>query len=340
MRGSRFRVGFTLVELLVVIAIIGILVALLLPAVQAAREAARRAQCTNNLKQIGLAVHNHHDVFKMIPSAGWSEQEWLPSFDGGTAEVAPQQMAGPFFQILPYMEQDALHSGGGGTTALQRGLIAAAGVIPMYYCPSRHGPQAVNRTVHQSWYWDDVAGQVAPTGRPVQDVGLLDYGVARQNRSFLVAAGLFSSSGAVTAAGFVDIEEGTCLFRPVEFLPRSPDTDSSNPKESFAVIRDGTANTIMFGEKRLNVVRLGFTGGSEEGYIANWGGGDDLRVHGFMPPGPDLNRSVPETFGSSHPGGFNTVFCDGSVQFVPYSIDLLTLAALAHRQDGNPAQIP
>lgn len=98
MRPGRHR-GFTLVELLVVIAIIGILVALLLPAIQAAREAARRTQCVNNMKQIGIALHNYHDTYRILPYGSFNLREVWPS--NGTNWRA---------LILPFMEQSAIHS--------------------------------------------------------------------------------------------------------------------------------------------------------------------------------------------------------------------------------------
>src|SRR5688500_14868950 len=113
--GHRRRYGFTLVELLVVIAIIGVLVALLLPAVQASREAARRTQCKNNLKQIGLAFHQHHDVHQFFPTGGW---DWAtpPTYVNGTPAIGREQQAGWGFQILPYVEQTVVWNGGGGVT--------------------------------------------------------------------------------------------------------------------------------------------------------------------------------------------------------------------------------
>jgi prepilin-type N-terminal cleavage/methylation domain-containing protein len=125
--------GFTLVELLVVIAIIGILVALLLPAIQAAREAARRTQCKDNLKNIGLACLNHLDSLKMFPTGGafWSPD--LEKFvEHGHALGPDRQGLGWGFQILPYLEESAVHN---LTTQEQLGPT----VIPLYVCPSRRG---------------------------------------------------------------------------------------------------------------------------------------------------------------------------------------------------------
>src|SRR5258708_5984912 len=109
-QAPRRRSGFTLIELLVVIAIIAVLAALMLPAVQAAREAARRSQCTNNLRQIGLAFHSHHDVLRFFPTAGgdWGTP---PTYINGSPAVLDKQGAGWGFQILPHLEGEAAWQG-------------------------------------------------------------------------------------------------------------------------------------------------------------------------------------------------------------------------------------
>ncbi len=125
--------GFTLVELLVVIAIIGILVALLLPAIQAAREAARRTQCKDNLKNIGLAILNHEDSLKVFPTGGVT---WGLSIEDSIENGRPVGTAkmglGWAYQILPYMEEQSLHN---ITTTAQMASVA----VPLYICPSRRG---------------------------------------------------------------------------------------------------------------------------------------------------------------------------------------------------------
>ena len=128
---ARLPRGFTLVELLVVIAIIGILVALLLPAVQAAREAGRRTQCINHLKQFGIAIHNHHDTYKLLPTGGTTPWAGV-SVTNGTPEIGTKQSTGWPYQILPFFEQTNTYKL--GSTG---GNSVGTNFISQFQCPSR-----------------------------------------------------------------------------------------------------------------------------------------------------------------------------------------------------------
>jgi prepilin-type N-terminal cleavage/methylation domain-containing protein/prepilin-type processing-associated H-X9-DG protein len=141
-RVPRPRSGFTLIELLVVLAIISILIGLLLPAVQKVREAAARASCQNNLKQMGLAFHNHHDALGYFPAGGW--YWWTPpNYVNGQPAVGAQQQAGWAFQVLPFLEGDNVWKGGQSTTDAGRVLVAVGTTNKMFFCPSRRLPQTV-----------------------------------------------------------------------------------------------------------------------------------------------------------------------------------------------------
>jgi|SRR5262245_28621376 len=136
------RRGFTLIELLAVIAIVGVLTALLLSAVQRAREAANRAECANNLRQLALAFHAHHNTHKFLPTAG---TDWgtPPTFVNGVPAVGEHQGAGWGYQILPYLEAENIWRGGDAATDNARQRFIVGGVLPVFFCPSRRAPTTV-----------------------------------------------------------------------------------------------------------------------------------------------------------------------------------------------------
>jgi prepilin-type N-terminal cleavage/methylation domain-containing protein/prepilin-type processing-associated H-X9-DG protein len=286
-RGPSGRQAFTLIELLVVIAIIAILIALLVPAVQKVREAAARTQCLNNLKQIGLAFHNHHDTFKTFPSGGW---DWNtpPTIVNGQPAVGAAQQAGWGYQILPYLEATATWRGGTAGTDTDRILVAIGTPNPIFFCPSRRAPQVV--TFSHPDYMGGVQAARA----------LCDYGAAN-----------LEGTGVVTR------------YQPTK----------------IAAVTDGLSNTLLAGDKRVNLAKMAQPNTDDIlGYTAGW---DDetLRQTEFLPL-PDyydpVNMDSVSRFGSSHTGGFNALFADGTVRNVTYSIQKTTMSRLGNRSDGQP----
>jgi prepilin-type N-terminal cleavage/methylation domain-containing protein/prepilin-type processing-associated H-X9-DG protein len=281
------RAGFTLIELLVVIAIIAVLIALLVPAVQKVREAAARTQCQNNLKQIGLAAHGYHDTYKVLPhgGVGWSDP---PTFvSAGQPATASNQRAGWGYQILPFIEQQAIWRGGNGATVNDCQINAIAAVIPVYYCPSRRSPQALPSAA--SWY--------GPSGNYAH--GTWDYAGAN-----------LDNTGAI----------------PNGFVGRK-----------MVTITDGTSNTFLAGEARKNTAVIGqYQGDDNEGYSSGWDH-DVMRYTGTgYPPLPDTQSGDGgQRFGSSHTGGLNMLFCDGSIRFVTYGITAQAFADLGTVQGGE-----
>ncbi len=313
------RAGFTLVELLVVIAIIGILVALLLPAVQASREAARRFQCANNLKQIGLGMHNHVDVFKVFPTGGtypWagntSRNEWRT--EHGNQPLGPnEQGIGWHYQILAYMEQSQVAD-------LDDINAVRTTVIPTYACPTR-GPRTQGDRV-----LNDYAGAV-----PGTDFWKGDTWNVPDNREYegvLVRTNRRADSAAPGG------------FRPA----------GSTSPVGFSRITDGTSNAIVVGEKRLLVHNyLSGDWHDDCGWTDGWDP-DTMRLTGFGAGhtgfGPDSDTAWGDTdpnngdvgyhFGSPHPAGANFLLADGSVRVISFDIDRQMFDWLGDRRDGNP----
>jgi prepilin-type N-terminal cleavage/methylation domain-containing protein/prepilin-type processing-associated H-X9-DG protein len=312
---NRKSMGFTLVELLVVITIIGILIALLLPAVQAAREAARRMQCSNNLKQLALGTLTHEQALGIFPDGGEAYGA-VRTMSGGVPAVAPNQFSGWGYQILPYIEQQNVWQ-------LPNNLDVMKTPIPCYSCPSRQvrvidmssttwglGPRAMG----------DYAG----------NAGTSTTGSGSSNNWGMLGNGL---DGAITRRPDGGVEKDAS---------GKPSRGSS---VTMAQIVDGTSNTLLFGEKCLN---LGLIGQHQTDDDSGWYDGwdwDNIRW-GYFPPQPDWNdgnpavadsgnRDLHGAFGSSHSGSFNAALCDGSVRSITFNISLVTFGRLSSRNDGE-----
>ena len=314
------RRGFTLIELLVVIAIIAILIGLLLPAVQQAREAARRTQCKNNLKQLGLALHNYHDVFSMFPYAYYGYH---------SANGCPQRnrFGNWRVMIMPYIDQANIYNGvtqhfgrGGCDDPSVPGQIAALPIhevpLAVLFCPSESS---------------DRYGTMAP------------YLFEQQCNSGSAVASYVGCTGANTAdscsSQFCNGTNCPCEFVQHHFV--SPGSQSkfsgmfsmnANGADSVGMrrIADGTSNTLMLGEvqQRVNGVGSWWTcqfGGwpvSSTATAINWPG----RTHSW---------ANSEGFASYHEGGAQFAMADGSVRLISENVDMKTFGAVGTRAGGE-----
>jgi prepilin-type N-terminal cleavage/methylation domain-containing protein len=336
---SRFRrqgrAAFTLVELLVVIAIIGILVALLLPAIQAAREAARRATCINQLKQIALAWQLHHDTHQFFPSGGWGYR-YMADPDRGFGEKQPGSWA---YSCLPYMEEQTLHDIGkgiaGATSAQKKAALKdlSQRTVGGFYCPTRRAPTAY-ATVSNTYQNADVTNIQARS----------DYAA---NLGPLYTDGDFLLQWLAGPSSFTRAEQGIGFqkTRTDGTIPNWMNMVNGIIYQAYEYklsdITDGTSQTYLVGEKYLTPDR--YAGEFQDfGDDQSCWAGDDLDMNRFaddtLRPLPDQRGLAEFTrFGSAHAGVFQMSFCDSSIQSVSYDIDPIIHQRLGGRRDGEVA---
>ncbi|MEQ8615032.1 MAG: DUF1559 domain-containing protein [Lacipirellulaceae bacterium] len=348
-RLSPRRHAFTLVELLVVIAIIGVLVGLLLPAVQAAREAARRTQCINNLKQIGLACLNQESSQGAYPTAGGSVSEFLDR-DSQQGPLYGYEYASWMFQILPFMEQQSLAdqratapvgSNGFTDTGLADTPVAA------FNCPSRSERFGILGA--DVFRFGDYAGVMASHC----DLGWTEFewradeppkSNSQGTEEELVWTGIIARGGH-TDLGATDVTKFSRI--------------------GFKSVTDGSSNTIMIAEKAVAADRYTIPRNSPfqfweiRGYYsaADW---PTMRMFGARTVDSCSRETVPvlndgeqrpssfnnqgslkveKGFGSAHSGVFLAVFGDGSTHSISLDADLIVLDRMGKRADGLPAEL-
>ncbi|MGB4708482.1 MAG: DUF1559 domain-containing protein [Fuerstiella sp.] len=321
------RKGFTLIELLVVIAIIAILIALLLPAVQQAREAARRTQCKNNLKQIGLALHNYHDVYGTFPPGRTRKAS---AFVNGSAWYSGNISWLP--RLLPQIEQTAIYNKidwnlGNGTSGTDgHGGVngtnptgARRQIIPAFRCPSDPGTGGVPWTT--------------PTGQKV--------------------------TGQAGNTGYASGNYAASVGDATRITTKPPGIFGQNTRTKFRDITDGTSNTLAVAENIIGFYRQGVNdSGNRTVCVAGSKDTNSSRQAGYswfyayFPQAAFINTyvgpnakaidcgvnsdRVNQAARSMHVGGVQGALCDGSVRFFSESLDRTTWSNLGNKSDGNP----
>jgi prepilin-type N-terminal cleavage/methylation domain-containing protein len=351
--------GFTLVELLVVIAIIGTLIALLLPAVQAAREAARRSQCRNNLKQLGLAAQNHLSAHRVFPGGGWG-WHWVGDPDRG---YGFRQPGGWSYALLAFLEGQTIRNIGMGLppgTGAGHKYDALAQMqtltLPVYTCPSRREGTVGPILDNQIWNVNTTLSGTLGGARS-------DYaGCAGSNIGSTDITQCCGGGGPDANSDTMANYNLQNYFKSQLYWPVVNGVIYGGSDTSVRQIPDGLTKTYLFGEKALqpqqydpkalvNATRnWGDDQSMYQGYdfdCVRWTGNSatPAKVTTYVPlkdenHSDNLNQWGVTNFGSAHASGCQFVMCDGSVQIIAYTIDPIVHWKLGNRQDGMQVSLP
>jgi prepilin-type N-terminal cleavage/methylation domain-containing protein/prepilin-type processing-associated H-X9-DG protein len=322
----RRRAAFSLVELLTVIAIIAVLVGLLLPAVQSARESSRRSSCANNLKQLALGCLSYDSSQGHFPSGGWAWQ-WTGDPDAG---LGPQQPGGWAFQVLPFIEQESIFEMGGdgvaprgspfnraNSTAQKEGAVARARTpVAAFVCPSRRGVGPLRSGPFST---SQNAGSI------VESAGLDYAGNAGSGSPFTT----FGNNNSWTDANYAVAADTIASYKPTGVIfPAS--------QVQAAKIRDGLSVTFLLGEfnrhpENYSVAEANPFGGVGWSTSLNGLQADSANVPGVYPASGYNFRP----FGSAHASTCHFAFCDGSVRPIAYDIQPTVRGRLCNRADGQ-----
>ncbi|MFM8984520.1 MAG: DUF1559 domain-containing protein [Planctomycetia bacterium] len=324
--GSPRAAGFTLVELLVVIAIIAVMVALLLPAVQAAREAARRTQCGNHLKQLATAAEAHKSLIGYFPTGGWNQNSLLLAGSGNDW----QQPRGWCFTILPFLELKTIYD------SAETGSLDTTTPVPALACPSRRGSSLGPGGVVMTDYAANRGAWASPA--PAAN--------ATGNRQTVFGWQAAVSTLPTTGDGWAVVGQTLNPPPPGLWARATAPTGGvvfAGSALPPAAIRDGATNTYFCAEKY--VPRTAYASGWTPGFSLSAYGGDssDTLRGGQRPPESDSvawSAPLEGAFGGPHPGVFLAAMCDGSVRTLNFDIAATIHFLLACRSDRQAVQVP
>ena len=324
MSGAR-RPAFTIIELLIVIVIVAMLLTLMAPAVQHVRESARDMDCSNRLRQIGIAIHAHEQAHKILPTNGWG-YEWIGNPNRGFRRTQP---GGWVYNILPYMEQSSVRDLGrgmvaGSSTQKKAALQMVQTVIPGFNCPDRHRNQLLPITDSYEPKYSD----------PILEAQRTDYAINGGQAN--------CSPGAEFAKGPQSFADAKTSEWVAEFM-RMDNTCTGvahfGSEVRIAQITDGLSKTYLVGEKYLDPQHYLDGRGAGDKRTMLEGANEDITRWGSKPKPDTPGKQNGGAWGGPHPEAFNMLYCDGSVRNISFSIKGSVHEQAANRSDGAAEEI-